>query len=339
MALLAGLGSVGSSRAQDYVVQKGENLSTIIHDRIPGPVWGKNGTLQRVLKLNPEISDPNQILEGAVIVVRLPDDLPVASIPGPEKETAPEKDPESASREIASTPVQPAPAPASAAPEEEPSKDRLSLSLDTRFTSLEATEAATATHAQLNSSHDVGVNAKWTQNWSPKFDTSVEVGMESIDFQASTNASKTLATTSHTLSHIEVGGISKLNDIFSAAVFFGYGEYLFVHGVTTSIIGVDAIALPEARLYLSAALLSHEKLEAGLYGEAGAVGPGSNDSYTVKTGSFFGSGAYIERKWGRDSMKALRFSAGYEKRHQKTSILDIDQSGVAGKIQFSCPLF
>lgn len=56
---------------QTYVVKVGETLSSIVEAQTspPPPLYGEGGRLETVLKLNPNISDPNDIRVGDVIIL------------------------------------------------------------------------------------------------------------------------------------------------------------------------------------------------------------------------------------------------------------------------------
>jgi hypothetical protein len=59
--------SGGDSVASTYVVTQGDTLSHVVGRRIPGPVWGSDGSLKDVLALNPNISDIDTIIPGQII--------------------------------------------------------------------------------------------------------------------------------------------------------------------------------------------------------------------------------------------------------------------------------
>jgi LysM repeat protein len=53
-----------SAFALSYVVKKGDILSRIAQKKIAGPIYGKGGSLQKLLELNPKIKNPNLIFVG-----------------------------------------------------------------------------------------------------------------------------------------------------------------------------------------------------------------------------------------------------------------------------------
>lgn len=71
--LFASLAQAGESYL--YVVQPKETLSEIAHRQIPGPVWGKNGSLNKILSLNIEIKNPNRIWIGQKLAIKDSDEL------------------------------------------------------------------------------------------------------------------------------------------------------------------------------------------------------------------------------------------------------------------------
>lgn len=59
------------SRANDYIVKKGDTLTSILYEKNLRPVYGKDGTLAETLKLNPKIklSGGNKIFPNMKIVL------------------------------------------------------------------------------------------------------------------------------------------------------------------------------------------------------------------------------------------------------------------------------
>src|SRR5689334_17663417 len=96
-ALLGGMAA--SAYAFTYVVKEGDSLSTIAARTLQGRIYGKEGGIQKLVALNPEIENPNFILPGQEIRLA-PEDAALAS----ESPAASEPEPEP-EREIASDPA------------------------------------------------------------------------------------------------------------------------------------------------------------------------------------------------------------------------------------------
>lgn len=82
------LGSTLNAAALEHTVVKHENLSTLCWRLVPGPVWGKKGSLRTVLMMNPTITDRNRVFPGQIIT--FPDPLTPANAavePSPEELT------------------------------------------------------------------------------------------------------------------------------------------------------------------------------------------------------------------------------------------------------------
>jgi len=60
-SLLATLLQPGMATASTYIVKPGDTLSRIARREIGNPVWGPNGSLQKLIRLNPSIKNPNVI--------------------------------------------------------------------------------------------------------------------------------------------------------------------------------------------------------------------------------------------------------------------------------------
>lgn len=65
MTLLSGIASA-------YVVKKGDSFSKIIGVNVAGPVFGRKGNFDRILKLNPQIKIPALILPRTEVLLTYP---------------------------------------------------------------------------------------------------------------------------------------------------------------------------------------------------------------------------------------------------------------------------
>ncbi len=67
LAVFAGL--TASAWAYTYVVKKGDVLSRVVHELVPGQVWGKHGSIKKVIALNPHVKNPDFIFPGDKIKI------------------------------------------------------------------------------------------------------------------------------------------------------------------------------------------------------------------------------------------------------------------------------
>ena len=79
--------AVPSAFAILYTVKKGDVLSKIAQSHIEGPVYGKSGSLNRILKQNASIKDPNVLYAGQTIELEDLARFPAKETPTPPPET------------------------------------------------------------------------------------------------------------------------------------------------------------------------------------------------------------------------------------------------------------
>ena len=53
--------------AKTYIVQQGDTLSNITQNLVPGRIYGRKGNLAKLLSLNPQLEDPDDIRPGTAI--------------------------------------------------------------------------------------------------------------------------------------------------------------------------------------------------------------------------------------------------------------------------------
>ena len=71
-----------SAGAQNfYIVKKGDILSQIVekYTSPPPPLYGKNGRLEKIIALNPQINNSNLIIVGDKIILKVVSNTPLKS--------------------------------------------------------------------------------------------------------------------------------------------------------------------------------------------------------------------------------------------------------------------
>jgi hypothetical protein len=117
----------------------------------------------------------------------------------------------------------------------------------------------------------------------------------------------------------------------------GYGDRLFVRGVSSNAVTVDSVAVLSAGLSGSAELYRRQTNSVGVQGSAAFLGGASTDTYSVRSGSYFEGGAYLDKTWGHDGAHSLRLDIGYESSQQNTSIVHQDEQSVVSSLTLRFP--
>jgi hypothetical protein len=205
------------------------------------------------------------------------------------------------------------------------------------ITTLSAMDASSGATANLFSSHDLTVAAAWEQDWTDTFSTSFGAKIRSIDFAPSTNSAKTLSGTKKTNTDFLFGAEQKISSKFSLHYGAGYGTKLFLHGMDSSTVTVDAVPVPSAHLGASLELVKKGKTSLGIKGQFEYLFPASTDSYPVNAGTDYQGILYVRRKYGQEN--SVELNLGYHDRSQNTSLVNFHEKGVSATLLFSIPLF
>ena len=64
------MNAISNADAHEYIVQAGDSLSEVIARLVPGKLYGPQGTLDRVVRANPEVAlHPDRIYPGQKITL------------------------------------------------------------------------------------------------------------------------------------------------------------------------------------------------------------------------------------------------------------------------------
>lgn len=353
--------------ADIHYVQRGEVFSRIARRYLGGPTYGPiDGAIARLAQLNPQIKNPDFILPGDKIHLAPPDgrktassstedpsfqlvdNQPVDTAQPQPIETAQPESPAPPCKEIPSPKVMatvPAPkgdpSPSTQQPET-PSADeevghRLLVSAAYGMTTLSASDASSGAAAKLNSSHDLGAEIAWEQEWSTNFSTSIGATLRKIDFEPSTNPAKTLANTSHTTTGLSIGGESTLSSKLSLSYGVRYDNELFLHGTNSSTVTVDAAPILSGNAGASLEIYQKGKTSLGIKGRFDYLLPSSTETYSINSGTAYQGKLYLHRHYGTDN--AVELDIGYKDRAQSTSAVNFSERSVFSTLTFSLPLF
>ncbi|WP_168196687.1 LysM domain-containing protein [Bdellovibrio sp. ZAP7] len=360
---------------RQYIVQPGDTLSNIA-DRIRGGhTYGQDENLARLLKLNPSLKDYHSIFVGQVILVPIRDLRSVASdessaasvavasatvtpssiatsvAPAAKAEVTPATPvaaPAVAAQSPAPTPtITPTSIPAkSLAPAEPPisgAKDdedevthRFEIKAGYQISTLSAEDNVTHSKADLNTDHDLTASIGWSQQWMDKFKTLFSFSLRNLAFQPSTNSSKTIVNDSKTLYGLNFGGHYLLTDGMAVGLSAGYGQELYLHGLTTTSVSIDTANVSSFGASLDYQIFKKKSTSVGFLVSGSYLSGTSTDTYTIDGGSLYKGLLYIRRdKNGR----LLSFEVGVQQRNQNTSVSDLSETNVFGNVIYGFDLF
>ncbi|QLY24963.1 LysM peptidoglycan-binding domain-containing protein [Bdellovibrio sp. KM01] len=344
----------GTSYRQ-YIVQPGDTLSNIADRVRGGHTYGKDENLARLLSLNPSLKDHHSIFVGQTILVPIRDLRSVASeeslaasvavatvtvassptaavvaqTPAPNPVNSPASTP---AKSLAPVP----PAVNSMNDDEEEVSHRFEVKAGYQISTLSAEDNVTHSKADLNTDHDLTASIGWSQQWMDRFKTLLSFSLRNLEFQPSTNASKTIINDSKTLYGLNFGGDFLLTDKIAVGLTAGYGQELYLHGLTTTSVSIDTANVSSIGASLDYQIFKKKSTSVGFFVSGSYLGGTSTDTYTIDSGSFYKGLLYIRRdKNGR----LLSFEVGAQQRNQNTSVSDLSETNVFGNVIYGFDLF
>jgi hypothetical protein len=292
------------SLANTYAVRPGDTLSTIAQKELDAPstVYGPQGRIAALVKLNPQIHDPNRIFPGDVI--QLSEDLPRAPAAENKPIITPTVTPTVTPAVAAPTPPALAPPPlapppavvAEAKPAELPHDLHLGVHVSQVYSSMNAIDYATDAHATLVSDlmTEVGVNVQQV------FDERHEVGLAVSWLRNSYAAPKTGETlaSAPTTKSIEGSYRYALAPQWHLDFAAGIEQSLFVRAESIGHYVFDVPQIPFARFGAEYLFLRQARREAGVRAFATGLGHASTSGQEISTGHAFSAEAFLRQTRG-----------------------------------------
>jgi LysM repeat protein len=289
-----------------YIVKKGDTLSEIAHKNIPGPIYGRNGSLDKILSFNPQIKNPNKIYVGAVINLDTPSLRSVAE----------EHPPEGPAR-IELLPEVP----------EKKTYGEFSVRAGMEFFRLNSTDNTTGANATVLSNMNPTVALNWKQHWSDAWATNFRLNYESVNLQ---NPSPRTMTSSNVGAYgFGVGVERSFSDSFTLIGSLGYDQEFFLESASTQTLTLDTIAIPSASLAARFDFYKRNLTNVGLEATYSYLSTGSNSLYAVSTGSAYSGMLYWHQELS-SSKTVLTGEVFYRQQSQNTSLVTQTQTDVGG---------
>jgi len=331
-----------------YVVRTGDTLSAIAQNKIGYPIFAKDGSLDKLLKLNPAIQDPDLIFPGQRLLIQSSkmDSLAIAkpdsktqlgTVPRKLASTESLSEKPSSSVETSKAFDEPAKATLALVPKQMEIPHHLLLDAAIGMTTLASTDEISATSATLYSSQDLRIQAGWQQDWSDSFSTMFSVKFRSVDFQPPTSSAKSISNSKQLTTGISLDAKNPLTSKFSLNYGASYTQELFLRGLTSTLVSVDSVAIPKFSLGATYQIYEVGKTSVGLNGNFDYLLGATTDGYTVKTGMAYQGGFFLKRRYGAD--KSVEVNINYRDRTQNMSIVNLNEKTVFGSLIFSLPLF
>lgn len=279
---------VPTSFGSSYLVKKDENLSDIIHQSVPGPVWGKGGTLNRTLKLNPWIKNPNHLLPGQVVTLplKLPLTPPIVHL---------EKNALSQTSFFFLTPY-------------------------TELNSLEVVEIETGNRAVVSCSSHFGIEAKYLHSWSSESRSHLRLKAGRISFDPVLTNGTPLPVITKFLYGFEIGNTWQLSKPISFTLSAAEEQKLFIHDLSSTDFRIDTLWTPVAGSKFSFDIIPFSTRAIGVSAEAAINLKSSNNGTESKLGQTYGTSVFLHPTVFSDAPSQIHAELGFKTRLQDTSL-------------------
>ena len=312
-----------------YVVKKGDTLSQVSEKMVPGPVLGKNGSLERVLALNPNIKNPDLIYPGEQ--VQLPGgELAQASAERQPAQIVPEPSPEpSPQAAVDLSPKSPEAASVVQAPAPMQFKRGVYYTIAPfyDFATITNQDRSSGAPASLTTSYFTGADFSYGQKWTEGFRTFMHFKLAGVAFEAPTNGEGSISDTSKFLAGGGIGTESALSKSVTLGFSADYQQNLFTRGLDANNVTLDAIATPVLGANLSWDMITADPLAFGVSGMVAVDLPASTDGYRTWTGSSYGGSIYLKHL-NPDQSSSSQADIGVFKRNQNTDITNQNETDV-----------
>ena len=303
-----------------HVVKKGETLTDIAYNNISTRVYGKNGSLRKILALNPKIKNINFIRPGQVII--LSDNQPLVHSGAKTK-----SDISAGSQSPYDN-------------KDSPLLNRgsiLELSPFYNITTLSARDSTTGSESTIASDYYFGVNAQYGREWNQDFQTTINLKLASIDFELPATSTKSLKGTNKFLSSLGLEANQRIKEKTRLKLGVSYGQELFIRAFSTQGVEIDALNIPSINSKISHDVRDFSRFTFGISASYSAKMPGKTDSYEVEFGHEYGASIYLKKPFGNSQNSNIQTELGFSQRNQNTNLTSQTETNIIfmGRFLFS----
>tara|TARA_B110001454_G_scaffold28073_1_gene27430 strand:+ start:17211 stop:18230 length:1020 start_codon:yes stop_codon:yes gene_type:complete len=260
--------------ADTYTVKRGDFLSKILYKKKLTPVYGKFGTLQKVVGINSQLkaSNGNIIYPGMRLNLKISDVAPpivvtADQISAPTKQSEPL---EISKRTLASDNFL--------------SRSDISLYGISEFVRIKASDSASGASATLLSDAGTGYRFSWGQNWTENLRSSLSYQSVTIAIQDSSSTTKSLTNKVNTLTSYEIGLDYKYTPNLKFINSLSYSESLVSRSANSSTIAIEKFLTPSLSAGIEYRIHQIDTLSLRAFATLRAVFPSKQENYDSKFG-------------------------------------------------------
>lgn len=284
-----------------YTVKKGNDLSSVLKSLALNPVYGKHGSLKRIMNLNNikngDLIYPNQIIKLSKDSIKASKTKTTKKVIAQEEKSevkrvaASELD---VTRIVVVVPVK-----------DEP---YTTLTVSPRFSTYEINgrEKSNNTNGYLNSNTAMGFEIDWTQNWTNHFETNLGLTQDYLSINPFTE-NRTLVNGDIGLFEAHLGAAYRVFSPLKIGLNLGYEEMAAYYASSPSEITVVKSSTPTAALNAELLVLKKGKLELDLIGQYKYITPFSINALAFDSGSGYLGAVRVKQNLGRATLSGAAF--------------------------------
>lgn len=280
--------------AETYTVKRGDVLSSILYSKNLKPIYGKDGTLLKVIKINNELkaSRGNHIFPKMKINLSIHDteNSPVAKIESPalserhdvlsgEVDSTIDTDRKETQTNCDSLKLE----------QEKPSSrnfsqggNDLGIDLLSEFIRIKATDHSNGAIARLISDATTGYRLSWGQHWSKDLRSFLSFQSARARIEDSSSTTKTLTNRENTLTQYQIGIDYQYAPRLKIVNTLMYGESLVSRSMSSTVITIEKFRAPSVAIGFEYKIHEIGHLSLRAVGAVSAVLPAEQGNYKSK---------------------------------------------------------
>lgn len=313
------------AHAESFTVRKGDTLSEIARTFMGKPIYGKRGSLRKIIALNPQIKNPNFIRPGQIVYID--QQTEVAEV---EPVSAPAQTSVNTEDTFEVEPVIELIAPREiAAPEvaEFSPRSRLGVSTGFEYFAINATDKATKDDAKLISTTTPLINTYWELQWSEKYSSRLNIGYAAEVLVKDKNTDKKLKNASGVRTNFGLDITRKMSEKFRIRALAAYSRRAFLKAESQNVVRLDRINGLEVGGGFDYDFIQRGNAAFGIGLQATLLAPARGPGYSTETGYASLANLYFRHQL-RSAMLEANTYYGYWDQQTKYVSQNVNSVGV-----------
>ena len=205
------------------------------------------------------------------------------------------------------------------------------------ISALDSKDQSTGNPAKLATQYNVGLNVSHITKWSESFYSMFSLKLGLVSLEKPTNSAKSVQDANKFISGVGFETSHALSANLNLKLKADYQKELFVRGITTNSVTVDAIAIPSISIKSSFDMAHFESSTAGVAAQVKYLFPTDTDNYKVLAGTEYTATMYVRQASSIFDESKYQAELSYVQRGQNTSLTVQTESSVFLGVRFFYP--